>query len=74
MVQQKAQELTAMRPWLPFRNFLAILEAWIENINWTAKDFCTLEILTACLDTAEDLYWHHTIGLFCMIVEPDCIR
>jgi hypothetical protein len=52
----------------PFRNFLAILKAWVKDIDWTPEDASMAKVITAGMGAAENFNRRQTIGFRNMIV------
>jgi hypothetical protein len=68
MSRRKPEELAAASAGFPFRDFLAILEARIQDINGTPEDASAAEIVATGPGTAENLNRSESVGLGDMIV------
>jgi hypothetical protein len=68
MGRRKPEKLSAASAGLPFWDFLAILEARIQDINGTSENASTVKIVAAGSSTAENFNRSKPIGLGDMIV------
>jgi hypothetical protein len=74
MSRRKTEELTATGAGLPLGNFLAVLEARIQDINGTPKNASAAEIVAAGPGTTENLDRGEPVGFGDMIVKPGSVR
>jgi len=71
VLARKAQELAQLGARGPFRNFIAVLEFWVQDISGTAKDFGTAQCLTVEPSAAEDFErGKATVASWCVVVQP----
>jgi hypothetical protein len=70
MSRRKPEELSAASAGFPFGDFLAILEARIQNVHRTPENTSTPKIVATGTSTTEKLNRSKSVGLWDMIIEP----